>query len=187
MDTRTALIAEATELLRERGYSGFSYADLEKRVGIRKASIHHHFPSKEDLGVALVQAYSEAYFERLDQISRSKENARTMLEAYFAIYRDSLSQSLGCLCGTLAAEVGSIPDTVAAEVRAFLSRNREWLSRVVSKGQQEGSLIPERAADDEAEVLLSAAQGALLVSRASNDRSAFDRAVRAQLRLLSVT
>jgi TetR/AcrR family transcriptional repressor of nem operon len=33
-------------LIQQRGFLGFSYADLEKAIGIRKASIHHHFPGK---------------------------------------------------------------------------------------------------------------------------------------------
>ncbi|HIE19064.1 TPA: TetR/AcrR family transcriptional regulator, partial [Candidatus Bathyarchaeota archaeon] len=35
------------------GYGGFSYSDLSKALGITKASIHHHFPSKEELGLAV--------------------------------------------------------------------------------------------------------------------------------------
>ena len=59
LGTREALIRTAEQLMRTRGYSAFSYADLSESVGIRKASIHHHFPTKEDLGKALVEEYIE--------------------------------------------------------------------------------------------------------------------------------
>lgn len=49
MDTRESLIKSAEYMLRSKGYAAFSYADLEKAVGIRKASIHHHFPKKKIL------------------------------------------------------------------------------------------------------------------------------------------
>ena len=55
-DTRAELLIQAETLVRGRGYAGFSYADLAEAVGIRKASIHHHFPTKVDLGAALVAA-----------------------------------------------------------------------------------------------------------------------------------
>ena len=55
-DTRTELLIQAESLVRGRGWSGFSYADLAEAVGIRKASIHHHFRTKDDLGAALVDA-----------------------------------------------------------------------------------------------------------------------------------
>ncbi|MXD47054.1 helix-turn-helix transcriptional regulator, partial [Escherichia coli] len=38
--TRERLLSEAEHLMREKGYSAFSYADLSKIVGITKASIH---------------------------------------------------------------------------------------------------------------------------------------------------
>ena len=53
-DTRAALLDAAERLIRERGYAGVSYADLAGLVGVRKASIHHHFPGKADLALALL-------------------------------------------------------------------------------------------------------------------------------------
>lgn len=53
-DRKQKIIDAAQELLEERGYNGFSYADLEKALGIRKASIHHHFPKKDDLIAAIL-------------------------------------------------------------------------------------------------------------------------------------
>lgn len=52
--TRDRLLNEASLLMRMRGYSAFSYADLSKIIGITKASIHHHFPTKDMLGEEVV-------------------------------------------------------------------------------------------------------------------------------------
>jgi TetR/AcrR family transcriptional repressor of nem operon len=76
------LVNEAIGLVRVRGYSAFSYADLADAVGIRKPSIHHHFPTKEDLGQAIVQSYSEEFFTRLQAISERRETVRDKIEAY---------------------------------------------------------------------------------------------------------
>ena len=77
--TREKLIENATDLVRMQGFAGFSYADLANAVGIRKASIHHHFPAKEDLGVAIVEAYTEGFVEALDDLSRRYATARERL------------------------------------------------------------------------------------------------------------
>ena len=68
--TRASLMQTAESLLCTRGYAAFSYADLAEAVGIRKASIHHHFPAKEDLGVAVVEAYVERVAQGLEGIFR---------------------------------------------------------------------------------------------------------------------
>jgi len=77
------IVAEATRLFAERGYEGASMGDLAERVGLRKASLFHHFPSKDVLyatvlsqliesvqRAVLAAAQSEGSFtERLDVLS----------------------------------------------------------------------------------------------------------------------
>ena len=55
MRTQDRLVEIGETLMRQRGYGGFSYADLALKAGIRKASIHHHFPTKDDLVNGRVQ------------------------------------------------------------------------------------------------------------------------------------
>ncbi len=74
IDTRSRLIAEAEFLVRTRGYAGFSYGDLATAIGISRASIHHHFPSKEDLGAALIESYTERYDAALQAIWAQSES-----------------------------------------------------------------------------------------------------------------
>ena len=57
--TSDDILASARTLIMNGGYNGFSYADISEIVGIRKASIHHHFPSKVDLVRELVKRYRE--------------------------------------------------------------------------------------------------------------------------------
>ena len=54
-DTRMEIIDLAERLVRVRGYNGFSYRDLAEQIGIKTASIHYHFPTKADLGEAMVE------------------------------------------------------------------------------------------------------------------------------------
>jgi len=57
MDTKTDILDAGEALMKRAGYSGFSYADVAKRVNIRKASLHYHFPSKGDLARQAVARY----------------------------------------------------------------------------------------------------------------------------------
>src|SRR5207249_10894508 len=52
---RDEILDEATRLFAERGYEGTSMADLAERVGLRKASLFHHFASKEQLRKAVLE------------------------------------------------------------------------------------------------------------------------------------
>ncbi|MDE5249046.1 TetR/AcrR family transcriptional regulator [Klebsiella pneumoniae] len=65
MSTYDKILRLTDTLIQQRGFLGFSYADLEKEIGIRKASIHHHFPGKTDLGLAYCE-YKTGVFSQLD-------------------------------------------------------------------------------------------------------------------------
>jgi TetR/AcrR family transcriptional regulator, transcriptional repressor for nem operon len=109
LDTRSTLIDVATGQVRRQGYSAFSYADLADAVGIRKPSIHHHFPTKEDLGAAIVAAYTERFSEQLGRIDAETGEVVERVRAYARLYREGLDAGQGCLCGVLASEVAVLP------------------------------------------------------------------------------
>jgi len=61
VDTAKQILDVAQEMVQTRGYNAFSYADISAQVGIRKASIHYHFPNKSDLGKEVVARYRERF------------------------------------------------------------------------------------------------------------------------------
>jgi len=67
MSTYDSLLDLADTLIQENGFQGFSYADLAAGLGIRKASIHYHFPTKTELGIA----YCERKENRLRQMEET--------------------------------------------------------------------------------------------------------------------
>jgi TetR/AcrR family transcriptional repressor of nem operon len=87
-DRKTEIIDTAANLVQSRSYSSFSYQDLSDALGIRKASIHHHFKTKEDLGIALAEHFRRQYGTRLGEISRFYDNPWDLFEAYLAITSD---------------------------------------------------------------------------------------------------
>jgi TetR/AcrR family transcriptional repressor of nem operon len=53
----TAILDVAEQLAQTKGYNGFSYADIALQLGVTKASLHYHFPSKAELGCTLIERY----------------------------------------------------------------------------------------------------------------------------------
>lgn len=81
MSTYDKILRLTDTLIQQRGFLGFSYADLEKAIGIRKASIHHHFPGKTDLGLAYCQ-YKTGVFGQLDAVLHDIPPGVQRLRAY---------------------------------------------------------------------------------------------------------
>src|SRR5438132_13659405 len=103
-DTREEILSCAEELWQRRGYNGFSYHHIAVQLGIRNAAIHYHFPSKESLGVALIQRYRER-FRNWFRDANKIEDAREKLRSYFQLYVNYLeAECKVCPSGILGAE-----------------------------------------------------------------------------------
>lgn len=87
------IVAEATRLFAERGYEGASMGDLAERVGLRKASLFHHFPSKDVL-----------YATVLTQLMESVKAAITGAAGADGSYAERLDALTDALTETLSAQ-----------------------------------------------------------------------------------
>ncbi|MDP4023991.1 TetR/AcrR family transcriptional regulator [Methylobacterium sp. NEAU 140] len=172
-DTRAELLLQAETLVRGRGYAGFSYADLAAAVGIRKASIHHHFPTKADLGAALVEAYATRYAAALSEIRAGIPDGPGRIEAYGRLYLGGVEQGLGCLCAALAIEGEALPERLRGDVARFFADHLAWLAAVLGEGQADGSV---RLGPDPALLarhVVATLEGALLMERLFASPEAF--------------
>lgn len=186
-DTRRALIENATRLVRQRGYSAFSYADLAEVVGIRKPSIHHHFPHKEGLGVVIVTAYTDRFAELLDRIDSGSVDAIGRIVAYAALYRAGIDSGQGCLCGVLAAEMNVLPGRVQDGVRQFFTCNLRWLEKVLIQGLAGGELRLDVQPHREAQTILATLQGAMSLALSLQDAGVFEEALEGMIAGLRAT
>jgi len=170
MDSATQILDIAERRMRLAGYNAVSYRDIAAEMGIKSASLHYHFPKKENMGVALVQRYSEAFQNRLAERTNQQTEANKKLTVFVDIYSQALKQQgLVCLCAVLGAEAAGLPDSVTREVKAFFETNIAWLSITYAAMQVKN---PE----DHAKTTLALLEGAMIVSAVNNDMSVFEAA-----------
>jgi TetR/AcrR family transcriptional repressor of nem operon len=158
------ILDAAERRIREAGYNGFSFRDLAEDVGVRSASVHHHFPTKAALGAAVARRYTDRFIAALDGVA-----GHELAAAWRAAFRRALQEDgRMCLCGVLGAEAGALPPEVAAEARRFFERGADLLA-----GAQE---VQDASARDAGLRILATLEGAMLLARALGDLTAFDRA-----------
>src|ERR1700683_5254922 len=87
----TAILDVAEKLAQTRGYNGFSYADIAAQLGVTKASLHYHFPSKAELGRALIERYRVLFGAALDAIDQQTKEPHEKLKQYVGLYNSVLS------------------------------------------------------------------------------------------------
>lgn len=180
-DTAERLVESARALLVHRGYNGFSYADVAEAVGIRKASIHHHFPAKVDLVRGVMAAYRVEVASGLGQLAALPPAKQ--LQAYADYWAKCIRDDTApfCVAAMLAAELPTLPDGLAGDVRRHFEELAGWLGGVLAKGAKDGSLVLGASAAVEAESFLALVHGGMLAARAHGDPGVFEGIVRAAL------
>lgn len=169
------IIGHARALLAAGGYNGFSYADIATRVGITKASIHHHFASKAELVRVVVVLYREEARLGLAAVDANIAAPKDRLLAYARYWSECLAADATafCVCAMLASERPAIPDDVATEVAGHFDDLRGWLTGVLATGEAQGTFRLSTPAQTEAAALMATVHGAMLSSRAFADPALF--------------
>ena len=170
METREQILSVALEQIQRKGYNGFSYADIAEAVGIRKASIHHHFATKADLGKEVTVQYRHDFKTTLSSIEGGKVSNIQKLEAYINLFRQTLEQDHKvCLGIMLAATHEILPDGVRTEVKKFFQDNEVWLTRLLRKGQEVGDFEFKADPSEVAISILSVLEGAMVIAESLED------------------
>ncbi len=165
---RERILDAAEKRIRTVGFHAVSFRDLANDVSVKSSSVHYYFPQKEDLGEQLVKRYAERFEVQLHQIDIEKIGVIGALEAFVSLYAGALvvGESV-CLCAILGAEANSLPDRINTGVQNFFRTNTEWLTEIYKQIPPSDNLMTPIE-------ILSALEGAMIVSTVNKNREAFD-------------
>ncbi|OON61024.1 TetR family transcriptional regulator [Massilia sp. KIM] len=182
-NTSDEILACARGLIIAGGYNGFSYADIAEVVGVRKASIHHHFPNKVDLVKAIVVRHREATQGGVAYLQQAHTEPMALLRAYSQYWEKCIADLSApfCVCALLAGELPILPAEVATEVRSYFRFLSGWMASVLEQGARQGTIRLAQAPQVEAEVFMASVHGAMLSARAYGDTAVFGTIMSAQL------
>ena len=174
-NAREAILEAARRAAQAHGYGGLNFRDIGAEVGIKAASIYHHFPSKADLGAAVAKRYWENTAAELEALAAAAGDPKKALHAYPGLFRRSLEEdNRMCLCSFMAAEYDDLPDTVKTEVQAFADVNVAWLTRMLAAAAGAGGKGSAKKHEARARAIYAAVAGAQLMARSRADLSLFD-------------
>lgn len=166
--TSAKILDTAQALVIAGGYNGFSYADISEAVGIRKASIHHHFATKSDLVTALLKRYTKQAEDGLNALSANIPDPRDRLQAYLDHWQRCITDATQpfCVCAMLAGEIQLLPEEVAAYVRRHFETLDQWLTTALKTGEEKSVFRLAGTPEAEAQILMATVHGAMLSARA---------------------
>ncbi len=167
----TEILEAAEKMVREGGYNGFSFREIAKEVGIKSSSVHYYFATKEDLGAAVVNYYTQKFIKYLGDPEELREKDKDPIETYVKTFKEALIKDQRmCLCGLLGAEIKGLPPRVVKETQIFFERNIEWLTQAYSIANN------RKEARNKAIQTLALLEGAMILSNTLNNLKEFESA-----------
>jgi AcrR family transcriptional regulator len=141
---RDDILFQATDAFVTHGYAGTSMSDLARAIGIQKASLYHHFSSKQALFIACVtEGYDGAVRVltaiRKDATLSDPERIRAAMEE---IYRINLTTPAGRMAPLIAEVAPTIPEVAEAFHGGFISNTYAAVTGMIEDGIARGSFAP---------------------------------------------
>ncbi|MEO1678756.1 MAG: TetR/AcrR family transcriptional regulator [Pseudomonadota bacterium] len=157
--TRADEILDVAEReMRLGGFDAVSFRDIATAIGIKSASVHYHFPTKAELGRAVVHRYAERFVAALgdprDPTVPPRARLMRLTDAYDAALRQD---GATCLCAVLGAVAPRLPADIAAEIGEFYDMVSDWVH----------AALKDIDTSPSPELVISLLQGALTLSIAT--------------------
>jgi TetR/AcrR family transcriptional regulator, transcriptional repressor for nem operon len=185
MDNSTAVRIRETahNLIAERGYFGFSYADVADAVGIRKASIHHHFPSKVDLVVATLKEHRQRLVEAAGHLDQTEADPLQRIKLYVQYWAECVKSNNRpiCIAALLSAELPALPEEIQVEVKLHFKYLVSWVKFTLKAGARRGDIQLEHSAEMSAQSFVALIHGAMISARTFGSADIFSSITKSAL------
>jgi TetR/AcrR family transcriptional regulator, transcriptional repressor for nem operon len=178
--TKQRLLDEGLALLLEQGYNHLGVHTLLKKAGVPKGSFYHHFASKEDFALEVIEQYMVEVHQGLDACLGDESlgplaRVRRFLELSKEKYREQ--GNLGCLLGGLGQELSGVSERFRRRIEACFSAIAERFAVCFELAKERGELPADADSRALADLLINCWEGAALRSRLWRDSSPLDSAL----------
>lgn len=164
MKTRDKILDLSIELIQQHGLMGWSYEDISSAIGIKKASIHYHFPKKLDLVFEAARHYVQKVQMEFEKISKTQApvdvKLKRVADLYYRVYE---TENRTCLCLILTQNLLHLPDEVKREIGFFFNNLRKGLATMIDQGIRTGLFREDISSEAASELFLSSLQGLLVL------------------------
>lgn len=172
IDTKTRALDLARHYLQTLGFNGFSFQTVADALGIKKASLHYYFASKEDLALALLDGYTQEYEKWIVKVADLPTPKK--LEQMFQIFvKMAQDRKQICPSGALCSDYNSLSPKAKRKLLDFHNTQKEWLVQTLKEGVKNKSLRADLSPNLTADQFMASIQGGVQIARMRGEAESF--------------
>jgi TetR/AcrR family transcriptional regulator, transcriptional repressor for nem operon len=170
--TKDRLLDAGLSMLLQRGYNHLGIQDVLAATGIPKGSFYHHFESKEDFGLQVIERYMVEVHAGLEQCLGDRavpplQRVRGFFEATREKYRGE--GYLGCLLGGLGQELSGVSELFRGRIERCFQEIAQRITVCLDEAVSRGELAASTNTGQLADLLVDCWEGAALRTRLLRD------------------
>lgn len=170
--TKERMLKAGLSMLLRHGYNDLGIQAVLQETGTPKGSFYHHFSSKEDFALQVVDRYMVEVHDGLDQtIGDRSLPPLDRVRKFFESTRDKYHEDgyLGCMLGGLGQELSGVSPIFQVKIEACLNAIASRIATCMEQAQAEGDLRPDADPRQMANLVVDCWEGAALRSRLWRD------------------
>ena len=172
-DTKQKLIKAGVQAMLEKSYHAVGIKEILDKVGVPKGSFYYYFKSKEDFGIEIINFFAEKHANDLKFLLNSRTGTpiarlKNCFESCLEYYSKNEITG-GCLVAKLSHEVCNISPGMRVSLKNAFDRWQALYAKIIREGQRLGEINSEHDADQLAEFLQNAWEGAIMKMLVSKD------------------
>ncbi len=173
-DTKTKALDLGREYLQTLGFSGFSFQTIADTLGIKKASLHYYFASKEEMGLALLNDYEESHKNWALKVQDlpAKVKLEKMVKGFKSL---SSKNHMICPVGSFTSDFHSTTPKMKKRILQFHFLVRDWLTETINQGKKEGTIRKSLDSEVAADLFLATLQGGVQLARIRGEQKSLEK------------
>ncbi|MHA1992203.1 MAG: TetR/AcrR family transcriptional regulator [Candidatus Hodarchaeales archaeon] len=165
-DAKEQIIKITRNKLHLKSYNSISYKEISDELGIKKASLYHHFPSKEELGLTVLQNYRKHINDLMKKTDEFTDDPWKKLKGYLRYFSKLREEDDKiCLGGVLTTEYNTLPGSIQKELKLLFDDHFNWLVTILNDGREKNIFYLDDDPYNVAIMIEAKIQGGLILSR----------------------
>ncbi|HXT01203.1 MAG TPA: TetR/AcrR family transcriptional regulator [Elusimicrobiota bacterium] len=175
---RERILQEAEHVIHLKGYNSACLEEIAKAAGMTKANVSHHFGSKAQLGLAVLDFKIAEFRKRLVVPLCAQAEPEKAVQRIFdegAEFFHGIGCKAGCFMGNIALEMSDCDEAFRDRVGRFFAEWAAGMAECLERCKKGGYFGPSLDSKAAAEAIVAMYEGAIMLTRSQRDAQIFKR------------